>query len=162
MKLKKLITPLIFSLFLTSCSFNEPKYINLKKKESINYYSNEVYFKILNNEKYTLTMFDTDVSKNTTIDEEEQVIIENFLSSLTSPNYLKKSDDILNKEAFHLIIKFNDNSTYVFNIYDENLVTIYPWDGVFSEDIITSDNVPLRYNLYDFCTHIKNRAKLSG
>ena len=63
MKLKKLITPLIFSLFLTSCSFNEPKYINLKKKESINYYSNEVYFKILNNEKYTLTMFDTDVSK---------------------------------------------------------------------------------------------------
>ena len=96
-------------------------------------------------------MFDTDVSKNTTIDEEEQVIIENFLSSLTSSNYLKKSDDILNKEAFHLIIKFN-----------ENLVTIYPWDGVFSEDIITSDNVPLRYNLYDFCTHIKNRAKLSG
>ena len=161
MKSKKLIIFMILSLFLIGCDINNPKYINLKKKESINYYSNEIYFKILNNEDYTLTMFDTDVSKNTLIDKEEQVIIENFLSSLTSSNYLKNSDDISNKEAFHLIIEFDD-SKYIFNVYDENLVTIYPWDGVFPEDIITSENVPLRYNLYDFCNHIKNRSKLSG
>ena len=161
MKTKKLIIFIIFSLFLIGCDINNPKYINLKKKESINYYSNEIYFKILNNEDYTLTMFDTDVSKNTLIDKEEQVIIENFLSSLTSSNYLKNSDDISNKEAFHLIIEFDD-SKYIFNVYDENLVTVYPWDGVFPEDIITSENVPLRYNLYDFCNHIKNRSKLSG
>ncbi len=161
MKSKKLIIFMILSLFLIGCDINNPKYINLKKKESINYYSNEIYFKILNNEDYTLTMFDTDVSKNTLIDKEEQVIIENFLSSLTSSNYLKNSDDISNKEAFHLIIEFDD-SKYIFNVYDENLVTVYPWDGVFPEDIITSENVPLRYNLYDFCNHIKNRAKLSG
>ncbi|MCI6190567.1 MAG: DUF4883 family protein [Clostridium sp.] len=161
MKTKKLIIFIIFSLFLIGCDINNPKYINLKKKESIDYYSNEIYFKILNNEDYTLTMFDTDVSKNTLIDKEEQVIIENFLSSLTSSNYLKNSDDISNKEAFHLIIEFDD-SKYIFNVYDENLVTVYPWDGVFPEDIITSENVPLRYNLYDFCNHIKNRSKLSG
>ena len=161
MKSKKLIIFMILSLFLIGCDINNPKYINLKKKESINYYSNEIYFKILNNEDYTLTMFDTDVSKNTLIDKEEQVIIENFLSSLTSSNYLKNSDDISNKEAFHLIIEFDD-SKYIFNVYDENLVTVYPWDGVFPEDIITSENVPLRYNLYDFCNHIKNRSKLSG
>lgn len=161
MKSKKLIIFMILSLFLIGCDINNPKYINLKKKESINYYSNEIYFKILNNEDYTLTMFDTDVSKNTLIDKEEQVIIENFLSSLTTYNYLKKSDDISNKEAFHLIIEFKD-SKYIFNVYDENLVTVYPWDGVFPEDIIISENVPLRYNLYDFCNHIKNRAKLSG
>ena len=161
MKSKKLIIFIILSLFLIGCDINNPKYINLKKKESINYYSNEIYFKILNNEDYTLTMFDTDVSKNTLIDKEEQVIIENFLSSLTSSNYLKNSDDISNKEAFHLIIEFDD-SKYIFNVYDENLVTVYPWDGVFPEDIITSENVPLRYNLYDFCNHIKNRSKLSG
>lgn len=161
MKTKKLISFIIFSLILIGCDINNPKYINLKKKESINYYSNEIYFKILNNEDYTLTMFDTDVSKNTLIDKEEQVIIENFLSSLTSSNYLKKSDDIFNKEAFHLIIEFKD-SKYIFNVYDENLVTVYPWDGVFPEDIITSENVPLRYNLYDFCNHIKNRAKFSA
>lgn len=161
MKSKKLIIFMILSLFLIGCDINNPKYINLKKKESINYYSNEIYFKILNNEDYTLTMFDTDVSKNTLIDKEEQVIIENFLSSLTSSSYLKNSDDISNKEAFHLIIEFKD-SKYIFNIYDENLVTVYPWDGVFPEDIITSENVPLRYNLYDFCNHIKNSAKLSG
>ena len=161
MKSKKLIIFIILSLFLIGCDINNPKYINLKKKESIDYYSNEIYFKILNNEDYTLTMFDTDVSKNTLIDKEEQVIIENFLSSLTSSNYLKNSDDISNKEAFHLIIEFDD-SKYIFNVYDENLVTVYPWDGVFPEDIITSENVPLRYNLYDFCNHIKNRSKLSG
>lgn len=161
MKTKKLIIFIIFSLFLIGCDINNPKYINLKKKESIDYYSNEIYFKILNNEDYTLTMFDTDISKNTLIDKEEQVIIENFLSSLTSSNYLKNSDDISNKEAFHLIIEFDD-SKYIFNVYDENLVTVYPWDGVFPEDIITSENVPLRYNLYDFCNHIKNRSKLSG
>lgn len=161
MKSKKLIIFIILSLFLIGCDINNPKYINLKKKESINYYSNEIYFKILNNEDYTLTMFDTDVSKNTLIDKEEQVIIENFLSSLTSSNYLKNNDDISNKEAFHLIIEFKD-SKYIFNIYDENLVTVYPWDGVFPEDIITSENVPLRYNLYDFCNHIKNRTKLSA
>ena len=161
MKSKKLIIFIILSLFLIGCDINNPKYINLKKKESINYYSNEIYFKILNNEDYTLTMFDTDVSKNTLIDKEEQVIIENFLSSLTSSNYLKNNDDISNKEAFHIIIEFKD-SKYIFNIYDENLVTVYPWDGVFPEDIITSENVPLRYNLYDFCNHIKNRTKLSA
>lgn len=161
MKNRKLFIFIILSMFLIGCGFDNPEYINLKEKESINYYSNEIYFKILNKEKYTVKMFDTDVSKNTFIDENEKTIIENFLSSLTTSNYLEKSKLPSTKEAFHLIIEFDD-SKYIFNVYDENLVTVYPWDGVFQEDIITSKNVPTRYNLYDFCNYIKNRAKLSG
>ena len=42
-------------------------------------------------------------------------------------------------------------------IYDSSTISISPWDGNYEEDIISMNNIPLRYNLLDFCTHIQNK-----
>lgn len=162
MKNKKLCILLIFVFILYGCSTNDPKYINLSKKETLNYYTNEVLTNILNGENYSLKMVDTNVSKSIPISDDEKVIIENFIDSLSDSNFKKNSDEKVDKEPFQLVITFDNNSKYVFRVYSSELVTVFPWDGNFSEDVITSENVPIHYNLYDFCTHVKNKSKLSG
>ncbi len=162
MKNKKLCMLLIFIFILYGCNTNDPKYINFNKKETLNYYTNEIFANILNGENYSLKMVDTNVSKSIPISDDEKVIIENFIDSLADSNFKKNTEDVTDKEPFQLVITFDNNSKYVFRIYSSNLVTVFPWDGNFPEDIITLENVPIHYNLYDFCTHIKNKSKLSG
>ena len=162
MKNKKLCILLIFVFILYGCSTNDPKYINLSKKETLNYYTNEVFANILNGENYSLKMVDTNVSKSIPISDDEKVIIENFIDSLSDSNFKKNSEEKVDKEPFQLVITFDNNSKYVFRVYSSELVTVFPWDGNFSEDVITLENVPIHYNLYDFCTHVKNKSKLSG
>lgn len=162
MKSKKLFILLIFAFILYGCSTNDPKYINFSKKKTLNYYTNEVFSNILNGENYTLNMVDTNLSKSTLISDDEIFIIKNFIDSLSDSNFKKNSKANADNEPFQLVITFDNNSKYVFKVYSSDLVTVFPWDGNFSEDVITSENVPIHYNLYDFCTHIKNKSKLSG
>lgn len=158
MKKLKICILLILVFLLQGCVFDDPKYINLNDKSSLDLYTKEVYSKLLNNEEYSLEIFDTNFSKNIPVDDNEEIIIENFIRSLSTDNYKEKEEIPTEKEPFQIRIKFND-SKYVFKIYDDKRVTINPWDGVYDEDIIDMENVPKRYNLYDFCTHIQNESK---
>ena len=143
---------LVFTLI--GCSIQNPKYINFSTKPSNHYYTGELERKILNNEKFTLYVFDTNLYKEIEVPLEENLIIENFLSSLISDNYFDEKIDM--KEPFRLKIVFDDNK-YLIKIFNESIVSISPWDGNYKEDIISIKDLPLRYNLFDFCNHIANK-----
>ena len=147
---------LIFSFLLQGCTFNDPKYINFSKKSSSDFYTKDIYSKLLSDEDYKLELFNTNFYKNITIEkEEDNDIIENFIRSLSKENY--KEDGIIpdEKEPYQLKITF-DNSKYVIKIYNNSTVTVSPWDGVYPEDIINMENIPNRYNLFDYCSHIEH------
>ena len=59
--------------------------------------------------------------------------------------------------AYKLIVEFED-SKYLFNAYDNNTVTLFPWDGNFAEDIITMDGVSEHNNIYSFCLYVINKS----
>ena len=157
MKRGKLIyIVLILVVVLQGCFLDDPKYVHIKEKGSLNYYSNEMYNEILEGEKYTIEVFYTDVSKTIQIDETESKVIENFMGSLKESNY-KKYKQIDEAEAYQIRIKFENGAKYIIKIYDEKRASVFPWDGIFNEDIIDMEGIPLRYNLYDFCKTMQER-----
>lgn len=153
MKKIKIFFILILILTIQGCGFSDPKYINLKDKPNNSYYTNEIKEKLLNGEDYSLSIFNTDLYKNFDISEEEKDTIKNFISSLSSNNY-KDDLDIKDKEPYQMKITFNESSKYILRIYDNNYISISPWDGIFEPDILTMEDIPTRYNLYDFCKYI--------
>ena len=92
--------------------------------------------------------------KEIEVPNDENPIIENFISSIIHDNY---SDEQINiKEPFRLKIVFNDDK-YLIKIFNDSFVSISPWDGNYKEDVISIKDLPLRYNLFDFCNYIANK-----
>jgi len=153
-KIKFIFIIVILLFTLNGCSFQNPKYINLSSKPSNHYYTDELENKILNNETFTLYVFDTNLYKEIEVSSEENTIIENFISALVDDNYSDDPIDI--NESFRLKIVFNDDK-YLIKIFNDSIVSISPWDGNYKEDVISIKDLPLRYNLFDFCNHIANK-----
>lgn len=154
--MKKFITIILLiitSINFTGCSLNTAQYIRPKSKPSENYYTNEIQNKIDENLEYTLRIFDMDYYKYYEVSKEEHSILPEFIDSLSAENYSANLESDL-EHKYKLIIEFPD-SKYIINIYNNNLISIYPWDGVFEEDIITMDGVSDYYNLYKFCEYAK-------
>lgn len=155
-KINLIYLAFILAIVLQGCFFDDPKYVHIKEKGSLNYYSNEVYNKILLGEEYTIEVFYTDITEAILIDETESKVIEDFFSSLEEKNF-KEYKDIKEVEPYQIRIKFKAGDKYIIKIYDEERVAVFPWDGTFKEDIIDMKGVPLRYNLYDFCKTVEER-----
>lgn len=153
----KFIMLVFLIIILQGCGLMDPKYMHLENKETPNFYTNEVFKKILNDEYFSLEVFNTNMYKNIPVSNTENGIIENFIQSISIEDY-NKGDIPTDREPYQIRINFSD-AKYIIKVYNSNLVTLYPWDGNFQEDIISLDNVPLHYNLYDFCKHIENEAK---
>ena len=87
------------------------------------------------------------------VNQKEHSIIPEFIDSLKTDNYNAEIEDDLTPE-YKIIIEFS-NSKYVINAFNDKLISVHPWDGVYSEDIISMDEVPDFYNLYKYCEYIK-------
>ncbi len=155
---KKFLLPLLLILVfsLNGCISQNPKYINFTSKPNTHYYTDELKNKVLSNEKFSLSVFDTNLYKDITVDKDENIILDNFLNSLTDKNYLPYDSKPENKESFRITVSFNDDK-FLIRIYDSSTISISPWDGTYEEDIVSMEDLPLRYNLLDFCNHIQNK-----
>ena len=128
----------LLSLMLCSCTIQDPKYISLSKKPNNHYYTSEIKKKLLENDPFTLYVFDTNLYKEIKVSSDED------------DNY------IVEKEPFRIKIVFDDTSKYLIKVFSSSNISISPWDGTFEEDSISMENVPLGYNLFEFCSHIQN------
>ena len=153
-KLNLIFIALVLLFTLIGCNIQSAKYINFSVKPNNHYYTDELKDKILNNENFTLYVFDTNLYKEIEVSNEENPIIENFISSLIDDNYSNEKIDM--KEPFRLKIVFDD-SKYLIKVFNDSIVSISPWDGNYKEDVISIKDLPLRYNLFDFCNHIANK-----
>lgn len=140
---------------LIGCNLRNYQYINFSVKPNNHYYIDEIKNKILNNKKFTLYVFDTNLYKEIEVPTDENSIFEDFISSLTDENHSTEGVNI--KEPFRIRLYFNDNDQYFVKVFNDSIISIAPWDGIFNEDIISMKNLPLRYNLFDFCNHIANK-----
>ncbi|MEN8077659.1 DUF4883 family protein [Clostridioides difficile] len=159
MKYLKFIFILLLVTILSGCVFDNPKYISLRSKPNLYYYSNEIYEKIKNNESYSLKVFDVNFYEYHDVPKADEDIIPSFLESLNIDNYVSDLSLEDEKVKYKLIIQFDNNNDdkYVINVYDKNSVSLFPWDGNLQEDMITMDNVPIRDNIYSFCVYIINK-----
>ena len=108
-----------------------------------------------------MQVFDCILYKYYDVPVDDYDIVESFLTSLHTENYLLELPDEFkeSKQQYRLIISFG-TSKYIINAYSPNLDTIHPYDGSFQEDIIDSTkNVDARNNIYDFCVYVINKAQ---
>lgn len=155
---KKLLLPflLILVFSLNGCISQNSKYINFTSKPSKHYYTDELKNKVLNNENFSLSVFDTNLYKDLNVSKDESLVLDNFLNSLTEADYLPYDSKPENKEIFRITVSF-DSDKFLIRIYDSSIIAVSPWDGNYEEDIVSMNNIPLHYNLLDFCTHIQNK-----
>lgn len=155
MKKFKILSLFMFLiLFINGCTLINPKYINFSTKPNNHYYTDQLNKKILNNESFTISVFDTNLYKEIQVSNDDSSIIENFIKSLVTSDYIDES--VSDKEPFRLKITFKD-SKFLIKVFNNATVSISPWDGNYAEDFISMKDVPLRYNLYDFCNYIENK-----
>lgn len=154
-KLGSIFVILLLCINLIGCNLQDPKYINFSTKPNNHYYVDELKNKIINNEKCTVYVFDTNLYKDIEVPDAETSSVKDFITSIASENY---SDESANsKEHFRIKIIFEDTDQYLIKIFNDSIISISPWDGNYKEDFVSMKNLPLRYNLLDFCNHISNK-----
>ena len=151
----------ILSITISGCEANKPQYIHFEKKPKINYYTCEIGTLLLNKKDYSLELYNTNLCRNTILNNDDKKILINIINNTKEENYIDDCDNIdnNNKIPYELKIKFESGEIFIIKIFDESLVSINPWDGIYSEDYIKTDTFPTKYNLYNFCTFIENRQK---
>ena len=146
---------ILFTLIVLFIGCSNPKYIKLSKKTSNSFYSQNLY-KLIKTDDFKLTILDSNFYKELSVDNENKLVIRDFLSSLSKNNFITKPENLPSKPVYKIFIKFSHDK-YVINIFNENLVSIFPWDATYEEDYISTDEVPIRYNLFNFANNFFNK-----
>lgn len=144
----------MISFSFISCSDNT-QYINLKSKPSKYYYTNELINNLKKDTNYTVSLFDNNLYKELKVPDDEKSVLYDFLVNLDKDNF---PDEAVTQIApkYKLIIETN-NTRYIINVINENEIVLNPWDGVYTEDYITMNNTPVRYNVYNFCKYVMSK-----
>lgn len=154
--MKKFLICLMTIILLSSslCGCSNTVFISFESKPSASYYSEQV-MKIINSNDYTLKVLDMNMYKQKTVKDEEKSIVSDFLSRVDKDkNYVSQPEDLTDKQIQYKMFIEGSGQKYVINVYNDQYVCIHPWDGTFTEDFITSDNVPVNYNLCGFCRYM--------
>ena len=113
MKYLKFIYILLLVTLLSGCVFNDPKYINLRTKPNLYYYSNEIYEKIKNNKSYSLKVFDVNFYEYHEVSEEDEDILNDILKETITNEVsrLIEADDSIG-------VKISDNKGLIIQVVD--------------------------------------------
>lgn len=145
------ISFIIFLLF--GCS--DPKYINLEQKPHKAYYTEKLY-EIVRTEDFEFTILDTNLYKDATVSKNDKSVLKNTIKSLSVENFIDRPNGLPEKPKYKLFIN-KDSIKYVIDVYDNNIISLYPWDGNFPEDYIYLKDVPDAYKLESFCKYIYDK-----
>ncbi|WP_238907233.1 DUF4883 family protein [Clostridium sp. YIM B02506] len=148
--------------FLSGCSFNSSQYINLKSKPSNDYYTQELNNALNSSEDFSLVVFDSNYYKQMPVDDEDKKSFKSFLKSIKDDNFTEEAIDSSKKCLFRVYVTI-DNTKYQIKVFQDQYVSIAPWDGVFKEDVLKEESIPLGNKLTTFCNYIldKNNSNTS-
>jgi hypothetical protein len=142
-----------FSLILFGCNYNFSKSIFIKSKPN-NYYYTNLLMKDLSLEKpvelYALYM---NFYKKKDFSKEDLSTFSDFFNSLNKDSFVEKPAKLPDKPLYKIFLTFSENK-YMINVYNENIISIYPWDGAYGMDYIDTSKMYKAYNLYGLCKYL--------
>lgn len=152
-KLSYLIIFIITSILLSSCNF----YLPTNSKKPNNYYYTNLLAESISKETfYKCTAINTSFYKEIEISQNDKNTLNGLFKKLNSKNFINKPNNLKVKPKYKLIFTFKDTK-YLMDIYDENIISIYPWDGKFEKDYIDMSGIPLSYNVNSLCDYLFNK-----
>ncbi|MCB2292493.1 DUF4883 family protein [Clostridium algoriphilum] len=124
------------------------------KNKPTNYYYTKLLMKDLSLEKpvelYTLYM---NFYKKKDFSKDDLSTFIQFFNSLNNDSFIAKPPNLPAKPLYKIFLTFSVNK-YVINIYNENVISIYPWDGDYSMDYIDTSKMYKAYNLFGLCKYL--------
>ncbi len=137
---------------LSGCSLKDPKYINLESKPSEQYYTQELKDKLSDSDDFKVSILDTNFYKEKQIPKEENKSFIDFINSI-HPEYYKEASVDKTKRCLYKVYVTIKNSKYLLKVYENEIITIAPWDGVFDEDVLSELSIPPGQKLISICKH---------
>ncbi|MBK5242568.1 DUF4883 family protein [Clostridium sp.] len=141
------------SLNLFGCNCKISKNMFDKNKPN-NYYYTSLLMSDLSTEKpteiYALYM---NFYKEKDFDHEDLSIFSDFFNSLKNDSFIEKPADLPEKPLYKIFVSFSENK-YIINLYNENFISIYPFDGDYKMDYINTSKMYKAYNLYGLCKYL--------
>ena len=155
------IIPMIILLVIaTGCNINYNEYPSLESKPSYNFYTTSLYSLLSEGNNFQAMLLETNYSTELDVNQVGKDTLKDFFASLSENSFITDKESLINlpeKPIYKLYINI-DKEKYVVNIFSEDLVTVHPWDGLFSQDYITMTYSPKAYNLFGLCDYLlKNR-----
>ena len=142
-----------FSLSLFGCNYNFDKNIFIKSKPN-NYYYTNLLMKDLSLEKPTeLYALFMNFYKKKDFSKEDLSTFADFFNSLNNDSFIEKPESLPGKPLYKIFLTFSENK-YIINVYNQNFISIYPWDGDYSMDYIDTSKMYKSYNLYGLCKYL--------
>lgn len=153
-----LILVLCCFFILSGCNFKIRNYTidnyNLSKDKPFNYYyTKELSNNIALEPKYKCTIIETNFYSEKSLSLKDNETIHNFISELKKSNFINKPSDLPSKPAYRMYFTFS-KVKYVIDVYNENYISVFPWDGCYSADYIDMNGVHTSNNLYNFSKYL--------
>lgn len=91
--------------------------------------------------------------KEIAVDEEDNKVFLDMLSTLKDDYFVARPSDLPQSPLYRIYITSGDDR-YVLDVYGDDLITIYPWDGVLEKDFISLKNIPNSFKMEPFCKYV--------
>ena len=158
-KMKLLMIIFIFPLFVMSCNKNFIENIKTPlriTKPSANFYTNHLIRSIKDSNNVHISIFYTETGKNKTFSNENMKKFKEFLEYIKPVNFLNENKNSidLKEPKYRLTISINQKNSFIINVFNNSYLTIHPWDGVYSPDVLDISNFHEGINLYNLCDFI--------
>lgn len=155
-----IFTLIILLVIASGCNINYNEYPSFETKPGYNFYTNSLTSLLSREDDFQVMLLETNYSTELDVDTIGKDTLKDFFTSLSENSFITDKTilmDLPKIPIYKLYINTEDEK-YVINIFSEDIVTIHPWDGLFSEDYINMVHSPKAYNLYGLCSYLlKNR-----
>lgn len=129
-----------------------------KEKPNFNYYTYELS-NLISDNSYEIHVLDRNIYRNISVNKEDISILNDLLKSIRDTNFLtEKPEDLPSKSIYTLFIT-TDKEKMVLDVYGDNLISIYPWDGKYEKDYLSLEGIPNAFKMEQFCEYVFEKAK---
>lgn len=152
MRKKIMLVAVILTLVLGIFGCSPLEYIKYDKP-SINYYTTKLY-DMASNDDFQIQILDTNVYRTIEVNKEDVRIINDLIINLKSDNFLTEEPEGLPAKSMYKLFITSGNSKMVLDVYGDDIVTVYPWDGDFDKDCLSLKGVPNSFKMEQFCKYV--------
>ena len=148
-----LLLCVFLSLSLFGCNYKINKNIFSKSKPNNFYYTNLLMSDLSLEDPTEIFALYMNFYKEKDFAKEDLSTFNDFFNSLDKDSFIEKPADLPEKPLYKIFITFNENK-YIINLYNENFISIYPFDGDYKMDYIDTSKMYKAYNLYGLCKYL--------
>lgn len=147
---------LIFiSCSLTGCALEE--YTSMKEKPNELYYTAKLS-KAIKKGNISIRILETNFYKEVVLKKENLNLITDFINEVNNNDLIEESitDDnyLPEKSLYKIYVDIDDNEKYIIEVYGDDLISIFPWDGYYKKDILKLNNLPASLKPEALCKYI--------